>query len=394
MPENKITISLFGTLAIQRESNEILLEERLGRQLSNLFALLICNHRQIMSKEMLIEIMWSESDNPANAMKFAIHRLRNTLKTIEGMDDVEWIVTAKNGYQFNPELQVGLDIEEFENLILEAKANNNLELYRQCLHLYRDHLLCNMDADWVILDRGYYRSIYFQAAELLAKEMLSQSCFEDTVEICKKGLAFDSFNEELIYSYLKALIANRQYNAALTYYEQISKRFYKEMGFDLQIKTRSLFDIISSGNSQNNKADVELFSTQLFEEKTIFGALFCDFSSFKSITQFEIRDCMRNNREKYILFLDVNGKSDLVSSSMNQLLQIIDISLRINDVYSRISVSQVAILVNLKKEAEAYLVIERILSRFYKKMSRKDIQIVYKIKNIMANQLFQDSDKV
>lgn len=390
MSEAIVEIRLFGKLRLQINDKQLDLEECLGRQLSALFALFVCNHRQILSKEMLMETMWSDSDNPTNAMKFAIFRLRNTLKTIPEMAGREWIKTAKNGYQFNPDFSVVLDIEQFEDLILKGKRTNNLKDYQQSLNLYQDHLLSGMDSDWVILDRGYYRSMYFQAAELLSSEYLKKNWLKETLDVCKKALTFDPFNEEIIFNYLKALIEGKQYNAALVYYEDISRRFYKEMGLELQLKTRSLFNIISSGDTHASKADVEIFSTQLYENSKIFGPLYCDFATFKSITQFEIRDCIRNGRFKYILFLEFSGNGELLANAMNQLLQIISISLRINDVYARISVSQVAILLNLKKEQEAYLVIDRIIARFYKKISRKEMRITYKAKNIMADHLFQN----
>ena len=250
-----------------------------------------------------------------------------------------------------------------------------------------------MDSDWIILDRGYFQTMYFQAAELLSKEYLSLSKLQESIDVAKKALGFDAFNEELNYTYLKALIDSRQYNAALSYYEEISRRFYKELGVELQLKTRALFNIISSGDPQGKKTDVDELSVQLIDDKAIFGPFYCDFASFKNITQFEIRDCIRNYREKYILFLDINGRADLIASAMSQLLQLISISLRINNVYTRVSATQVAILLNLRSESDAYLVMDRIIARFYKMMSSKDVQITYKVKNIMRDHLFPENGR-
>ncbi len=393
MAEKRFIFRLFGEMRIETEGAELNLEMLLGKQLSNLFALFLCNHRQVMSKEMLIETIWRDSDNPGNAMKFAIHRLRNALKKIPELASEEWILTTKNGYQFNNDLNLILDYEEFEKGILKAKQEESLEEYQKSLDLYTDPFLSKMDSDWISLDRGYFQTMYFQVAELLSKQYLVLGMLKESIEVSKRALGFDALNEELIYNYLKALIDGRQYNAALSYYEEISQRFYKEMGVELQLKTRALFNIISSREQHEKRTSVEEFSTQLFEKKSMFGPMYCDYAIFKSIAQFEIRDCIRNYREKYVLFLDINGNPELLGNAMAQLLQLISISLRISDVYTRISTTQVAILLNLRQESDAYLVMDRIIARFYKILSSREVQILYKVKNLTHDHVFPETGK-
>ncbi len=76
----KYSFQLLGDFSVSKENTTIHLRGLLGNQLSSPFAYFSCNHTQSVSKEKIIDTFWQDSENPANALKFAIFRLRNTLK--------------------------------------------------------------------------------------------------------------------------------------------------------------------------------------------------------------------------------------------------------------------------------------------------------------------------
>ena len=109
----KLKVYLFGRLRLELNGNIIDLEELLGNQLSNVFALLVCNNEKGVTKNELIEKFWYDSENPANALKYAIFRLRNTLKQEPLLSDYNIVVTNKTGYTISDEFEIELDVEEF-----------------------------------------------------------------------------------------------------------------------------------------------------------------------------------------------------------------------------------------------------------------------------------------
>lgn len=168
MRKRKYQFKMFGGLSVTTDGKTISLSSQIGKQLTALLSYLICNYKQSVSKEKIIDNFWPDSENPSNALKFAIHRLRKTLETVEGLPNVEMIVTTANGYQFNPAISVELDTEAFEKAVLEAKSDNSVEQYRQAADLYDGAFLEGVEIEWVLTDRGYYRSIFVQICNTLA----------------------------------------------------------------------------------------------------------------------------------------------------------------------------------------------------------------------------------
>ena len=194
-----ITIKLFGSIRLIYNENEIDLEVILGKQLSSLFAFLLCHRNYVVTKDVLIENIWPNSDNPNNALKYAIHRLRNALAEIEKIPSVEWIVTAKNGYRINEDIKINIDVEQFEKLINQAKQDDSLSLYYSAFNLFEHEFLSNLDVEWILLDRSYYKSLYLKVAIHLASELNQQNSYIEAMEVAKKAISFDSLNDELIY---------------------------------------------------------------------------------------------------------------------------------------------------------------------------------------------------
>lgn len=155
-------------------------------------------------------------------------------------------------------------------------------------------------------------------------------------------------------------------------------------------KISKLLNIVSASEISTLKTDVNEYANNLFDSHNLLGALFCSYESFKSIAQFEVRNCIINRTTKYILYLEMQCADNILPNAMTKLLNIADGMLRINDVYTRISLSQMAIMINLNEESQAYIVIERILSRFFKKHSRYDYRISYNVQNIINSSFIQE----
>ena len=74
-----------------------------------------------------------DSTNPAKNMRNLIYRLRQTFGLIS---EKELIVSTASGYQFNPDLHIMTDYQQFDDLIqLASKASsviNRVELLKNC----------------------------------------------------------------------------------------------------------------------------------------------------------------------------------------------------------------------------------------------------------------------
>lgn len=112
----RLDVCLFGelTLSMGDESTQPLLY--LGKNLKQFFEILLYYRLNPLTKEQLIDLLWNDSENPSSALKFAVHKLRQLLSAQPVFKDLDLIVTTKNGYGINPDIEMFVDTEEVDRL--------------------------------------------------------------------------------------------------------------------------------------------------------------------------------------------------------------------------------------------------------------------------------------
>ena len=368
MERAKYQFHLLGPFSVENDGKQINISEKLGKQLSSIFAFMLCNHTQQITKEKLIDTFWQESDNPNNALKYAIYRLRKYLPTVEGMEE-EWIVTASNGYQINDALSYSIDIEEFEKYIFEAKEKNDICCYQKAIDLYRGNLLSDIEAEWIDVDRGYYRSMIVQACSTLSSVYLEKKQTKDAVLVAEKGLKFDELDEQLITTYLRALIQEKKYSQAMTYYQYINKKYKEKMGLPLENIAGQKFSAILSAQGMSSYDEKDKVYVRETENTSIGGPLEVDAKTLNSICLFVMRNVDRIKINGYVLTISIQDTKEKTKKIMDELSSIFKVSFRRSDVLAKIHENEYALFLNLRKEKDTVIIEKRILSRLSKKYS-------------------------
>lgn len=368
MERAKYQFHLLGPFSVENDGKQINISEKLGKQLSSIFAFMLCNHTQQITKEKLIDTFWQESDNPNNALKYAIYRLRKYLPTVEGMEE-EWIVTASNGYQINDALSYSIDIEEFEKYIFEAKEKNDICCYQKAIDLYRGNLLSDIEAEWIDVDRGYYRSMIVQACSTLSSVYLEKKQTKDAVLVAEKGLKFDELDEQLITTYLRALIQEKKYSQAMTYYQYINKKYKEKMGLPLENIAGQKFSAILSAQGMSSYDEKDKVYVRETENTSIGGPLEVDAKTMNSICLFVMRNVDRIKINGYVLTISIQDTKEKTKKIMDELSSIFKVSFRRSDVLAKIHENEYALFLNLRKEKDTVIIEKRILSRLSKKYS-------------------------
>ncbi len=369
----KYRCKLLGSFCIETSGAQIDLTEKLGNQLSSIFAFMLCNHNQLISKEKIIDTFWPDSENPGNALKYAIFRLRKSLAEIDGIDE-EWIVTGNKGYQIQPELSFSLDIEEFENYISVAKQSEDIEVYQKAIDLYRGNLLEGIESEWIDVDRGYYKSIALQACNTLSSYYLENKKVKEAIKAAEKGLSYDELDEQLIASYLKGLIQDKKYNQAMTYYQFINKKYKEKLGMSLDNIAGEKFTAILS--SQGKATFDEKEKQYIRQEKMMMsasGPLEVDIHALNAICLFVMRNADRVKISGYVLKISVDQTVSNYKNLMNDILSIIKLSFRKSDVIAKVNDYEYAIFLNLRQESDTKIIEKRILSRLSKKYTNQNM---------------------
>ncbi len=382
--ENKVfKFQLFGGLILRVEDRTYVLSDILEQQLCALFAFFVCNHKQSVSKGKIIDSFWQESENPANALKYAVHRLRAGLKKIGGDLDENAIITTASGYQLNPEMEVELDTEEFEKLVLKGKSEKKLLLLEQACDLYHGDFMEGSKEEWVLVDRGYYTSIFTQLCHAMAEHFMKKKQNEKAIEYCERGLRTDEFSESLIYTYLKVLILEKRYSYAQTFYDTVNAKYKKRLGFSLDTlnKEYSFKHLLSQHIVEDESEDTEKMTLTLGEE-TVVGPMVVNENAFNVLCEYEMRNISRNPVPEYVICMILETKKKYEDSIMHLLMNILEMSFRKNDVITKLSDNKVALLVRLAHESDVEILCNRVNARLSEQIEEYSYHLTYVIRLI------------
>lgn len=368
MRKRRYHFQLFGGLYFIIDGKEILLSKELGKQLSSLFAYFLCNHAQPVPKDKIIETFWADSENPNNALKFAIFRLRTSLKKISEMPDVEYIVTARNGYQWNPELLIDLDTEQFEKSVLEATEANQEQVYQDAMDMYRGEFMKGSEDSWILADRGYYRSIYIQVCHTLAEKYLEKNA-KSAIDVAEKGLKADSLDEALIHVYLKALAVEKRYSYAKKYFNDVRGKYRSVVGVPLEAETdfEKLLQEQDAGDVSEKKQN---------RGASFVGPLVLSADEFQLICVYEARRNERYGHQMYLLRFDLNEEI------IQELYDVLRLTLRKTDVMTKESENTICLLIHLRKASDAEALLTRVRERLNEKMSRFPGNLQYSLQQL------------
>ncbi|MDP2813100.1 MAG: BTAD domain-containing putative transcriptional regulator [Erysipelotrichaceae bacterium] len=385
----RLEVRMFGelTLSFKEESNQPLLY--LGKNLKQFFEVLLYYRLNPLSKEQLIDLLWNDSDNPSSALKFAVHKLRQLLNSQSIFEDLDIIVTTKNGYGINPELAMVVDTEEVDRLWRFANDKSvsvieKRELLNQLFSCIKQPFLVNSThLMWTVPIREYYTGLFNRSLLFLLNEFELEKQYDYVMDLAQIGLKMEPYNEDFHYYYLNALVLSAQYRKAIDYYEHLSKQFYKEFNLQLSLRTKNLYNFIIA-KEELETLDISELMNNLNDNSEFQGALYCEYEVFKRLYQIALRNSERTDEQTYVMLFDLNcAENDYVVSKMLERLKTaIGVSLRKGDVFARMNVSQFILLLPCKTEENAHMISSRIQQGFYKNTDRKLARIHYHISKL------------
>ena len=121
-----IIINMFGGFSIKAKDKILTDDTGRSKQIWNLLQYIILNRYSDVSQEKLIDVCWNDesSDNPVNALKNLVYRIRITLDSFFCDKNCNPIIFKRNTYCWNNELPCLIDVEEFEKAWKKTKQKN------------------------------------------------------------------------------------------------------------------------------------------------------------------------------------------------------------------------------------------------------------------------------
>ncbi|WP_205856364.1 AfsR/SARP family transcriptional regulator, partial [Phytoactinopolyspora endophytica] len=157
-------------------------------------------HRHGVARDTLADALWSHgpTSRPTNALHTTLSRLRRTLATATGDDDLTGLVALRGDvYTLNPDL-VDVDywhlIDAIERSRAAATDAERAAADHEILALYTDELAAGLHAEWLDIPRETARRDAIDAAARLARTLVDTNP-EHTLHILEHAAHIDPYNE-------------------------------------------------------------------------------------------------------------------------------------------------------------------------------------------------------
>lgn len=392
---NKLEITMFGEFSMTYGENTISEHSKRSKKLWLLLQYLVVHHTRSVPQSELIDILSREDEgvNPASALKTQVHRLRDILSSLKYPKPI--IICANGAYSINPEIELEIDSETFENTFKAAgntdSGSEKLRLILETVNLYTGEFLAKSAYEsWVVPLNTYYRSVYSKAVRMAIDLLSASGKLHDIIAICSKATALNPYDEFVHYSHIKALAELGEQESAKKQYEIVTDLMMNKFGINPSKELMELYDSTIK-TKKSVQSDIDVVIGDLMEQRPVAGAFFCEYQIFKHLYQLEIRDSQRTGISINICLLTVSGANgdspsqNSMTKAMQRLQDCISHSLRGSDIFSRYSVSQFVIMLSNTNEQTGELIMKRIEKAFRRENTNKDIELHYVFKTTRRN---------
>ncbi|MCL1982087.1 MAG: SARP family transcriptional regulator [Clostridiales bacterium] len=391
--ESKLYVNMLGGCSLTYNGKTINDQTVRSKKFWLLIEYLIVFRNRDISQSELIDLIYPEgkSENPGNALKTLMHRIRNALAELEYFEGHEMIIQSRGTYAWNSNMDCVIDVEEFEEYCNKGKApwiseEERLDCLLSAIDIYKGDFLHKSALEpWAVQFNVYYHSLYGDIVHK-AIDMLKQRGNNDKIiEICRKAIIIDAFDEFLYYNLIRGLISINNLQAALLEYRKMSTLFYREFGINPSKEITALYkEIIKT--SKKVETDLDVISENLEEDAPGRGAYYCEYEVFKDIYRLEIRTKPRTGESVYLSLVTLTTTKGevpsvkMLNSFMDKLNECIKKTLRKGDIFAQYSVSQYILLLPFTTYENGEMVMTKIIKAFHRQYPYCPLTIVHSIK--------------
>jgi DNA-binding SARP family transcriptional activator len=217
----------------------------------SLFGYLLTHRVPWPPREVLMDVFWPESSPEAsrNSLNVALHGLRRTLRTVTNLPVIQHTGGA---YGIHPDLQLWLDVEEFENRVENGRrreeagdADRATREYESADGLYRgDFLADGLYEEWAALTRDHLRLAHLDALSGLSNLQFSAGRYAACAALCQRIIESDPCREDAHRRLMRCYSRQSQPHLALLQYRACVQALAAELGVDPDPATARLHDQI------------------------------------------------------------------------------------------------------------------------------------------------------
>jgi len=230
-----LVVHLFGALRVTL--NDVPVDGWPRGRGRSLFEYLLTHRDPWASREMLMEAFWPDStpESARNSLNVAVHGLRRSLRAAAA---VPVVVLHAGTYRLHPEMQLWLDVEEFERHVgggreLEAAGElpGAMAEYELAASLYQgDFLADDPYEEWPVLTRERLRLAYLDTLDRLSHLYFGHAQYAACANLCQRILERDPCREDAHRRLMRCYSRQGQPHVALRQYRACAEALEAELG--------------------------------------------------------------------------------------------------------------------------------------------------------------------
>jgi len=217
----------------------------------SLLKYLLLHHKQSTPRDVLMDMFWPEAEPELarNNLNVAMHNLR---KSLFDVTDLPMILYENGFYSLPADLEVWLDVDEFERC---TKAGKRLEAldqlpaaiaeYEAAISLYQgDFLEQNPYDEWTVLDRERLRIAYLDTLDRLSQIYFRQERYAACRTVCQLILIADRCREDAHCLLMRCYSRQGQSHLALRQFQNCVEALRDELDVEPEVATSQLAERI------------------------------------------------------------------------------------------------------------------------------------------------------
>lgn len=249
-------ITLLGGLRAQQ--GERVITRFKTQRVAALFAYLAYHPRQVHSRELLMELLWPESDSPTlrNSLSVALSSLRHQFEP-PGVPQGTVLRADRFSVGLNPAV-VETDVVRFERALQAAsRAGSSLERAQyltEAVDLYGGPLLPGFYEEWIFAEQERLSGLFLDALGALVSHLERTGDTGAALAHARRAVAADPLREEGQQHLIRLLAADRQPAAAMRQYREYERLREEEIGGEPSPALRALFRQIQAASGPSEPA--------------------------------------------------------------------------------------------------------------------------------------------
>ncbi len=386
-----IRVQMLGAFAIERNGSNINDQNNRMRKIWLLLAYMIYHRTHHLSPADYASLFTGKSDEPADAanLKAMFYRARTLLDQIDGSAGHDLIIRKAGSYTWNTDVELQLDVEEFERLCHEGATAEDetlqLELYSQALALYKGDFLPKLSMEaWVMPLAAYYHRIYLETVDATLDILERSQQWVEAAALCTKALKIEPYSEDLYRHLMRCKMALGDRAAVTEIYTEMSDLLFSTFGVMPSEESQAIYrESLHSVDSISIPA--AMLRDQLRETDAASGALFCEYGTFKLLYQAQARSLIRSGDTVHISLFSAGSQPGKELSrrsldhAMEKFKELLLSQLRQGDIVTQCSLSQLIAMLPQANYENSCAVSQRLIKAYYRQYPHAPIDIHFSV---------------